>query len=300
MCNKLRILAIAAVVVLLAAGCASDEGDDGRIKVVVSTTILGDVVSNVVGDGADVEVLIPVGASPHDFIPSSRQVAAIHGADLVVANGLGLEEGLGDVLASAEAEGVNVLAIGPHLTPLATTDGGGVDPHVWMDPVRMEEAAAAIAEALFLIDGNVAWGAHAEAYMAAMRSTDGAIAELLAGIPAERRKLVTNHDSLGYFADRYGLEIVGTVIPTGSALGDPSSAALASLVEVIDRDQVPAIFAETSESQALAEIIAAEAGRPVAVVELYTGSLGEPGSEADTLVKILLLDAKRIAAALGS
>ena len=169
-----------------------------------------------------------------------------------------------------------------------------------MDPVRMEEAAAAIAKALFLIDGNAAWGAQAESYMAAMRSTDGAIAEVLGGIPAERRKLVTNHDSLGYFADRYGLEIVGTVIPTGSALGDPSSAALARLVEVIDGDQVPAIFAETSESQALAEVIAAEAGRPVAVIELYTGSLGEPGGEADTLAKMLLLNAERIAAALGS
>jgi zinc/manganese transport system substrate-binding protein len=121
---------------------------------------------------------------------------------------------------------------------------------------------------------------------------------MLADIPASRRKLVTNHDSLGYFADRYGFEIIGAVVPGGSTLGDPSSAELAGLVEKISSAGVPAIFAETTEPTALAEAVAREVGDDVVVVELYTGSLGEQGSGADTLIGMLLTDAGRIAGAL--
>ena len=293
-------MAAAAAVVVLAAACGTDGGGSEGIQIVATTTILGDVVANVAGDGVQVETLIPLGASPHDFVPSSRQVAAIHNADLVVANGLDLEEGLGDVLAAAQGEGVNVLTVAPLLTPLPRSDGEGVDPHVWMDPLRMKLAAQEIAEALFLIDGDGAWQVRADAYVEELQMTHQEVEELLGEISADRRKLVTNHDSLGYLADRYGFEIVGTVIPGGTSLGDPSSAALADLVDTIDREQVLAIFADTNEPDALAHAVAAEAGFAVAVVELFTGSLGEPGTGADTLIGMLLVDAERIAAALGS
>ena len=285
---------------LIGAGCSTDQADDDRIRVVATTTILGDVAGNVAGRDADVEVLMPIGASPHGFVPSSQQVAKLYTADLVVANGLDLEAGLADVLDAAKGDGVNVLEVAPHLDPLPFGDGDNLDPHVWMDPVRMMDTAWLIATELTAVAPSVDWERNADAYAAELQSTHHTIKQLLGFIPTDQRKLVTNHDSLGYFADRYGFVVIGTVIPGGSSLGDPSSADLAELVAVISREQSPAIFAESTEPQALADAVAAEGGAEVAVVELFTGSLSEPGTVADTLIGMLLVDAERIARALGS
>ncbi len=285
---------------LIGAGCSTDPTDDDRIRVVATTTILGDVAGNVAGSDADVEVLMPIGASPHGFVPSSQQVAKIYTADLVVANGLDLEAGLADVLDAAKGDGVNVLEVAPHLDPLPFGDGDDLDPHVWMDPVRMMDTARLIATELTAVAPFVDWEGNADAYAAELQTAHNTIQQLLAAIPTDQRKLVTNHDSLGYFADRYGFVVIGTVIPGGSSLGDPSSADLAQLVAVISREQSPAIFAESTEPQALADAVAAEGGAEVAVVELFTGSLSEPGTVADTLIGMLLADAERIARALGS
>ncbi|GMQ85154.1 MAG: zinc ABC transporter substrate-binding protein AztC [Acidimicrobiia bacterium] len=293
-------VALGLAVALIAAGCSADQADDGRISVVVTTTILGDVVGNVVGSDADVEVLMPIGATPHGFVPSARQVAKIYAADLVVANGLGLEAGLADVLEAARGDGVNVLEVAPQLDPLPFGDGDDLDPHVWMDPVRMMETARLIATELTAVAPSVDWDGNAETYVSELQSTHDTIRQLLAAIPTDQRKLVTNHDSLGYFADRYDFAVIGTVIPGGSSLGNPSSADLAELVAVIEREQSPAIFAESIEPKALADAVAAELGADVAVVELFTGSLGEPGTVADALIGMLLVDAERIANALGS
>ncbi len=251
-----------------------------------------------VGDDADVEVLIPIGADPHDYRPSARQVAALAAADLVVANGLSLEKGLGDVLATAAADGANVLSVGDRLDPIPLA-GGGFDPHVWLDPLRMAEASRLIASELEAIAGDGDWQERAAAFAAELEATDAEIVALLAEVPDERRLLVTNHDSLRYFALRYGFEVVGTVIPGGATLAAPSSAELAALVEVIDRNGVPAIFADTTDTATLAQAVAAGAGSPVEVVELYSGSLGPPGSGADTLIGMLEADARKIAQALG-
>ena len=262
-----------------------------------TTTILGDVTRNIVGTHAIVEVLLPAGADPHAYQASSQQVAAIQEADLVIANGLLLEEGLIDVLESAEADGANVLELAGQLDPISLR-GGSEDPHVSLDPVRMADAARLIAVELAAIQPGIDWMSRAESYAAELAAVDERIEETLAVIPKESRKLVTNHDALGYFADRYGLEVVGVVIPGGSTLADPSSARLAALVAEIQHEGVPAIFVEAFEAAVLAEAIAAEVGEGVDVVELYTGSLGEPGSGADTLIGMLLTDAERIAAAL--
>jgi zinc/manganese transport system substrate-binding protein len=225
-------------------------------------------------------------------------------ADLVVANGLGLEEGLEDVLASAAADGANVIELAPRLDPIPFAtgrDSGGAstDPHVWMDPVRMADAARLVADELEAIDESADWPARAAVYAEELAEAHREIEATLGAIPAERRKLVTNHDSLGYFAGRYGFEVVGVVIPGGTTLAQPSSSELARLVADIERTGTPAIFAETTDSSSLAEAVAAEISRPVAVVELHTGSLGEPGSGAETLIGMLKLDAARIAAALA-
>jgi zinc/manganese transport system substrate-binding protein len=289
---------------LLLAACADDAPDQTGIEVVATTSIWGDVVGEIVGEDASVSVLIPRGTDAHEYEPTSRQVAEIHRADLVVANGLGLEGGLGDLLDAAAAEGANVLEVAPSLDPIPfrSEDGGsdlGLDPHVWLDPERVASAAHLIAGELSEIHDSIDWMSRADEYEAGLAETDERIFELVGGVPGEYRKLVTNHQSLGYFADRYGFDLIGFVIPGGSSLGEPSSADLADLVERIRESGTSVIFAETTQPTRLAELVAAEVGDDIQVVSLYTESLGEPGSGAETLVGMLLTNAELITEALG-
>lgn len=304
---------LVAVLGLIAVGCApASSPNPETTTVVATTTVLGDMASTIVGDDAVVETLMPPGADPHDFQPSSQQVALINGADLVIVNGLGLEEGFSDVIQGAEADGVNVLEVGPSIDPLpfgestgecdprlAVESAGSCDPHFWNDPIRAAAAAEAIGQALSEVDPSTDWEANASAYANELRDLGHEIESMLAGIPESNRKLVTNHDALGYFAHRYGFEIVGVVIPGGSTLAEPSSSELAALVEVMEQENVRVIFAETISPTVLADAVAAEIGEDVEVVELYTDSLGPPGSGAQTLIDMLRLDAERISAALS-
>ena len=161
--------------------------------------------------------------------------------------------------------------------------------------MRVAEAAHLIAHELAALDPSIDWEGRADAYASKIEDLHTEIEALLAPIPDADRKLITNHEALGYFAARYGFEVVDTVIPGGATLAEPGTAELAALVERIQEEGIPAIFAETIESTALAEALAAEAGGDVKVVELYTGSLGEPGSGADTLIGMLRINAQRIA-----
>jgi zinc/manganese transport system substrate-binding protein len=292
------ILIIGAMSLLVLTACGDDEIEANHgLTVVATTTILGDLVRNVVGADATVEVLVPIGADPHDYQASSRQVAQINRASLVVANGLGLEEALIDVLRAAERDGANVLEIAPLLDPIPLESG--LDPHVWFDPGRMGEAARVVAKEMAKVDASIDWSSRAEAYDIELDITHRRIESILETVPEDSRKLVVNHDSLGYFAAVYGFEVVGIVIPGGSTLGAPSSKALAKLVGVIEEEGILAIYAETTEASDIAASVAAEVGHQVEVVDLYTGSLGEPGSGADTLIGMLLTNAELIAGALG-
>ncbi len=302
--SKRRAGAVIAAVAVTFGACgnlsAAGDPDPDRLAIVATTNVIGDLVGNIVGDDAAVEVLIPVGADPHDYQPSARQVAAAAGADLVVANGLSLEETLAEVLESAIGDGANVLEIGPAVGPIERPGAAGEwDPHVWLDPLRMAEAAGIIGAELGRLDSDVDWLARAAAYAAQLRAVHHTVEGILAPVVPENRLLVTNHESLGYFAERYGFEVVGVVIGGGSSLAAPSAAHMAALVEVMIDRGVPAIFTESTESTVLAESVAAEAGGGIAVVEVYTGSLGEPGSGAETLLGMLQTNAHRIAAALS-
>jgi zinc/manganese transport system substrate-binding protein len=304
--HRATFLALALTLVTAAcSGSDSPAGAQDGVSVVATTTMLGDIASNVVGDAGTVTTLFPIGADPHEYQASAQQVAAIQNADLVIANGLGLEEGLADVLDSARADGANIVEIGPLVDPIPFTQNTGTgekfsdDPHFWMDPLRDAEAARQIGSALAAVDPSGDWTTRAETYAAALASADAQATDILSAVPAAKRKLVTNHDALGYFAQRYGFEIVGVVIPGGSTLAEPSSAELTALVDKIKSEGVTAIFAETTEPSTLADALAAEAGGTVKVVELYTGSLGEPGSGADTLIGMLTTNAQRIAEALS-
>jgi len=305
---------------LVIAACGADasdgaaQGDGKRATVVATTSIWGDVARSIVGGEGSVEVLIPLGADAHDFRPSARQAAAIQRADLVIVNGLGLEEGLADVLEAAVVDGANVLELGPLMRPVSLVgraecdpqarhenqnDNGRCDPHVWMDPERVTLAASLIADELNQIMPDIDWSARADRYVRTMEDTDAAIVAVLEKLPNDSRKMVTNHDSFGYFATRYGFEIVGVVIPGGSTLADPSSADLADLVKTMRDESISVIFTETSQSAVLADAVAAELGSSAVVVELFTGSLGASGSGATTLAAMLLTNAQLIAGALG-
>lgn len=502
--RRLPVLLVAISMVLAACGSGTDagEGGDDLPLVIATTTILGDIVENVAGDEATVEVLMPLGADPHEFEASAQQAARMREADLVVANGLDLEEGLLDTIEAAEADGVRVLEIGPFLDPLpyegthshadedhshgeddhdhadealagddhdhegedhgdeakaddvhdhehegddgalahacghfddeatevsgggsidddhtryavGLTDGegsvllarddagevsfylgsdvpfavldssdstvaseaieavgdeceavavvhtydlepgdytivlgpgggagsvdlvwetaghshggethgddhshshgdeakaeddhdhsheGGLDAHVWMDPVRMMDAVDMIAaEFDEIADGD--FRARGEAYRAELEALHEEIESMIATIPADDRKLVTNHFAYGYYADRYGLEMLGTVIPAATTQAEASAAEFAELVEIIQESGVPAIFASTTEPTELAEALAQEVGRDVQVIRLYTGSLGEEGSGAETYIAMMTTSTERIVEGLTS
>lgn len=290
--------------VLAACGQSKEAGPpDARITVVATTSFLGDVADNIVGTDADVEVLIPIGADPHDYQASAQQIAALQRADLVISVGLGLEGALADVLSEANASGIEVFEIGPLVDPIPfvfsqSNDQGIQDPHVWLDPVRMANATTLLANALTTIDSSIDWKGRAETFAEELLAADDEIKSILDQVPIPDRQLVTNHDALGYFADRYGFKVIGTVIPGGSTLAEPSSAELANLVKVIEKSGTSAIFVETTESSVLAESVAKEIGREVEVVVLHTGSLGEPGSDEATLIGMLRSNALLIAEAL--
>jgi zinc/manganese transport system substrate-binding protein len=374
----------AAALTLAACGGTSDSADtatntgtstptstEDALSIVATTTILGSVAGDVATcAGGSVTTLMPVGADPHDFTPSSAQVAQMVSADVVIANGLGLEEGLADALSSAQADGARVIEVAELVDPIEFGSGGhshegddhdhgddhshegddhdhgddhsheeeghsedegddhshegddhshdeeghsededkgddhdhghdhgSLDPHFWFDMNRMADAAVIIGDDLAELGGPT-YAECGQQVAGEIRAAESEVAALLESVPADKRILVTDHDAFGYLADAYGYEVAGVVIPGGSTLAEPSSAQLRELVEVIQAEGVPAIFANTAEPSTLADAVAAEAGNGVEVVVLYVGSLGEPGSGADTYISMMLTDAELIANAL--
>jgi zinc/manganese transport system substrate-binding protein len=331
--NATIAIAAAALPLLVLAACGDDDGSasasGGRPQVVVTTNVLGDVVSDLVGGQADVEVIMPPGSTPHEFQASARQAAAMRDADVLITNGAGFEEGLHDAIEAAEQDGVptfaaidavGTLQLDESVEEAAHASEGeedehagegegaeegehaeGTDPHFFTDPARVATAAQAIAD--FLVDevpalDTDAFAGQVETTVEGLHSLDGEVEDVLAAVPAERRTLVTNHEALGYFAERYGFEVVGAVIPGGSTQAEPSAAELDELAHTIEERGVPAIFADTSSPTRLADALANEVG-DVEVVALFTESLGDEGSGADSYAGMMRTDAERIADALA-
>jgi zinc/manganese transport system substrate-binding protein len=270
----------------LAAGAA--EGEPG--SVVVTTEVLGSIVGQLVGDAGEVTVIMPSGANPHSYEPSARDAERILGADVVVSNGLELEEALLSVLEAAEADGATWFEAADHITVRELGETGGLedhdagehehhleDPHIWTDPVAMEAVVAALEPVLtqagFDIDDQAA------ALVNSLESLDAEVTQILAVVPTEQRKLVTGHRSLGYFADRYGFEQIGTVIPSLSTSGEPTARELAALIEAIREHDVTAVFTEVGTPESVARAVADDSG--ARLVELSTSQLPEGGRYQD-------------------
>ncbi|HEY5891442.1 MAG TPA: metal ABC transporter substrate-binding protein [Acidimicrobiia bacterium] len=297
--KRLYPLVLIAACLIAVPACDGEPADPDQLSIVVSTSILGDVVENVIDGAATVEVLIPVGSDSHDYSASSAQVAAMHRADLVILNGLGLEEGMTDLVEGLVADGIEVFEIGPLLNPIQLEGSQNPDPHVWMDPLRMAEGARLIGLELTRIAPDRDWMASAEAYAVELQEVDDEIVNTLAVVPEAQRVMVTNHESFGYFADRYVFDVIGTVIPGGSTLEAPSSAELAELVAVMRETNTTVIFGETTRPDILAEAVARELSDDVEVVDLYTESLGAAGSDADTYIGMLRVNAQLVAGSLS-
>ncbi len=329
-----RLAVLIGAGVLLAAACASDDvtdasTDDRTPTVVASMSIWADVVENVTCNGlVQVESLAPPGVDTHTYEPSLRDRAKMDDANMIVVNGLGLEASLEDTLDAVAADGTPVFVIGDHIEPLTAADSeddqsddppddesddhadeadahghdheGGADPHIWFDPVRisgtLDELADTIAEATGLPEAELA--ACTQDYKDALRDAHTDIVDLVEGLAPEQRVLVTNHDSLRYFADRYGFRVVGTVIPAATTAAEASIARLEELAHVIEHEGVVAIFGDTTHASATLDELASQAG--VVVVSLHTDSLGPARSAHSSYIGLLTTNAKAIVTALQS
>ncbi len=268
-----------------------------RLRVVATTTVVGDVVRAVGGEAIELAVLLPPGADPHTFEPTPRDAAALADADLVFINGAGLDAFLGRLLRDAiQQQKVISASDGVELRRLP---GDEVDPHVWFDPLNVVIWTRNIEQALTARDPANAdtYRTNARRYETALRELDAWITAQVAQVPPERRKLVTDHALLGYFVDRYGFEQVGALIPGSSSEAEPSARELAGLVDAIRELQVPAIFVGTTINPGLAQRIAEDTG--ARVVSLYTDSLSQPGGPADSYLALMRYDVSAIVEALA-
>lgn len=276
------------------AGCSSPADD--RPSIYVTTNILGDVVEEIAGDRLEVVTLMAPGADPHSFELSAQQAAGMRDADLIVANGLGLEEGLTQHVEAASDDGVPVVKAGVHVDVLEYSEGAGPDPHFWTDPGQMVLVVDAIAPLIAELAGDAEADVldAADDYRAALLTLDEEMTTSLAAIPAEHRALVTNHHVFGYLARQYDVTLLGAAIPGGTTLAAPSPADLQELVTAIDTAGVGTIFAESSQPDRLVQVLADEADRDVAVVELITESLAPSGEPGDTYLDMMRVNTERI------
>ena len=296
---------VAVTVAALLAGLTACAPASERAQIVVTTNILGDVVSEIVGDAATVSVLMPPGADPHSFGVSAQEAASLRSAELVVFSGLGLEEGVLHHVEAAEADGVPTLEAGESAAPITFAEGdtaGQDDPHFWTDPSRMRPVVEAIAAAVIEhVDGvdAAAIDAGAAAYDASLVALGEEMEGAFDAIPVERRLLVTNHHVFAYLAERFDFTVVGAVVPSGTTLASPSASDLASLVDAVTGNDIPAIFVDSSQPQRLADVLADEAGLVVEVRSLFTESLSPADGEGASYLAMMRFNTAEIVAGLA-
>ncbi len=290
-----RCVAASLLAAIAIAACGSDDSDSGdeQVTVAATTPIVADIARAVAGPDATVEQIVPDGTSPHDFQLTARDRARLEDSDLVIENGAGLEHHI-----PVDEAGAPSFALADHageLRPFEAGTEGGEDPHLWMDPTRVAAALPALAQALAEADPEHAddYRRRAEAYAAELAALDSEIERTLAAIPEGDRELVTSHDALGYFADRYGFEVVATPFPASGPEAEPSATNIQEVEDAIEASGVPAVFAEQEDDPEILQQIAEKTG-----VGVVTGLLVEsPGSGG--YVEMLRRDAELLKDHLG-
>ena len=304
--RRTGVVALAAALGVTALiGCAdsSSSSDDGTATIVVTYSVLGSLVRDAVGDQAEVIVLIPNGSDPHEWEPSAKDIERVNKADLIVRNGLELEGGIQDVLDNAQDDGVPTFVASEHIEIRLVGEGEGLptgdddqavgaqDPHLWMDPLTLRDVIVALGPVLAEAGVQAADGVAKVA--ADLDALSAQVGEILSTVPDANRKLVTGHESLGYFADRYGFQLIGALIPSLTTQAGVSAEALAELTDKIESEGVKAIFTEIGTPQQVADAIGEETG--VQVVELASHNLPDDG----TYATFMLDNARKVAAALA-
>ncbi len=264
------------------------------LDVVATTSLIGDVAKQVGGDAIKLTTLIQPGQDPHSFEPAARDLTAVAAADIIFVNGWNLEEGLIGELETI-GEDVLIVPISAGITPIMSVDDhadedehsfAGIDPHVWLDIEHVERWTKNVQNVLSGSDPDNAgiYQVNADAYLAELNELEAYTAAELLKIPESNRYLVTNHDAFSYFAYRYNFTLLGTVIPSVSAVAEPSASDLTQLIAQMKEYGVCAIFTETTANDSLAHTVANELTgcEEVKVLQLYSGAIGSPGSGLDS------------------
>lgn len=285
---------------LLAGGCSSPSTGDG-ISVVATTTVLADLAAHVAGPDATVDALAPAGASIEDFAPKPEDARRIARANVILVNGLALDRWVEPLLRNA-SKNANVVTLSDDLPRLGVGESANPDinangnPHYWFDVKYAKVYVERIRDALVAADPphRAGYQSRATGYLAELDALDAQVRANIAQIPPTRRKLVTSHDAFPYYAAAYGLSVVGFTQPEEGK--EPSPAELAALVDIVKKEQVPAIFSEAQVSPRLAETLAREAGVKTIVTDLPTDSIGSP--PADSYVGMMRVVTDKIVQAL--
>jgi ABC-type Zn uptake system ZnuABC Zn-binding protein ZnuA len=292
--------ALLAAAVLIVATCGQGGGGapsgDPTLQVVATTTVFADMVRNVGGDRVTVTSIIPAGAGPEDYEPKPDDARKLADADLIVSNGVGLDEFLDDLVEAAGKDDAARLELGDGIPAIAVR--GEDNPHFWLDPSLVaEQYVPAIAAALKRLDpaGVADYDAAAAAYVAKIEAMDAANEAKIETIAAGDRKLVTFHDAFPYFADHYGFEVIGVILENVGQ--EPTASELAALVDTVKAAGVRAVFSEAQFSPELARTLAEEAGVTEVVTTLHNDTVGPP--PADTYLTMMEWNVDEIVRALG-
>ncbi len=263
--------------------------------ILTSTPWLADVTRSIAGDRIQVESLLPDGSDPHSYQPTPQDAARMSESKLIIVNGAGYEQFLKSLLENA-GSGTTVVEASTGIS--ASEEAGAVDPHMWLDPNNMIVYVENIRDALIQLDpeGEATYKSNADSYIAQLKALDAWIQEQVGQIPPEKRLLITNHESLGYFAKRYGFSIAGSVIKSFSSDASPSAQQLAALIDQVRSSGAPAIFLDAADSDTFAQQIAQETDVKV-VTDLHLESLTE-GPPAGTYIDMMKYNVTQIVNAL--
>lgn len=306
----MKKLAVVILVAALLAACqpagqvAQSGGKKTPLKVIAAETFLADIAQNVAGDRVKIDALMPIGVDPHGFEPTPADVAKVADSNVIIINGAGVEGFLEELLKNAGGQHQTIEAAAG-LTSRQLRTGEIADPdhlgdsHFWLDPNNVIKYVENIRDGLAKADpeGAATYKANAEAYIAKLKELDRWIVDRVKAVPEADRLLVTNHESFGYFADRYGFKIIGTVMPSISTGSSPSAQQLAQLIDRIKATGAKAIFLETGTNPQLAEQVAKETGIKVET-ELYSHSITEAGGAAPTYLDMMKFNTEAIVTAL--